>query len=124
MTAQSKYDAIIVGGGLAGLVAAARLSEIRNKSILVVEAGPDKRGDPKIDIPGLLTSLWGDPEYDWDFYSKPQVTRSLKFTNLIVLNVCLEKCQRQGAASASRENAWGVLCHQCHGIGLSYAAQL
>lgn len=69
-----RYDAIIVGGGLAGLVAAARLSEDAKKKILVIEAGADRRGDPQIDTPGLLSTLWGNPDYDWGFYSEPQVS--------------------------------------------------
>jgi choline dehydrogenase-like flavoprotein len=71
-----RYNAIVVGGGVAGLVAAARLSEDANRKILVIEAGADRRGDPRIDTPGLLMGLWGDPTYDWGFWSEPQVSRS------------------------------------------------
>jgi choline dehydrogenase-like flavoprotein len=68
-----KYDVIIVGGGTAGLVAAARLSEQTEKKILVIEAGTDRRGDPLIDVPGMLMSTWGNETYDWGFWSEPQV---------------------------------------------------
>ena len=66
------FDYIVVGGGIGGLIVASRLSEDATSSVLLIEAGPDCRGDARIDTPGLLTTLYGDPKVDWDFMSEPQ----------------------------------------------------
>lgn len=67
-------DFIIIGGGIGGLVVANRLSENADKTVLLIEAGASRRGDPKIDIVGMLPTLYGDPDYDWDFMTEPQVS--------------------------------------------------
>ena len=67
------YDFVIVGGGTAGLVVASRLSEDASLRILVIEAGANRMNDPKIVVPGLASTMYDDPNYDWCFMSVPQV---------------------------------------------------
>ncbi|KAJ5471486.1 aryl-alcohol dehydrogenase [Penicillium desertorum] len=68
-----QFDYIVIGGGTAGLVVASRLSEDAATSVLLIEAGSDRTGDARIDTPGLITSLYGDKDLDWNFLSEPQV---------------------------------------------------
>ncbi|KAI0140378.1 putative choline dehydrogenase [Pestalotiopsis sp. NC0098] len=67
-----KYDYIVVGGGTAGLVVAARLSENPALTVGVLEAGPAALGLESIDIPGLYGQALGT-DYDWKFQTTPQV---------------------------------------------------
>jgi len=41
------FDYVVVGGGTAGAVVAARLSEDRGVSVGLVEAGPSDRDEPR-----------------------------------------------------------------------------
>ncbi|KAK2760407.1 hypothetical protein FQN54_002477 [Arachnomyces sp. PD_36] len=67
-----EFDYIIAGGGTAGLVLASRLTEDPDCSVLVVEAGANRKDDPAILTPGMAMSLWGNPMYDWEYFSEPQ----------------------------------------------------
>jgi choline dehydrogenase-like flavoprotein len=66
-------DYVICGGGTAGLVLAARLSEDPNVTVAILEAGGNGLDDMLIDAPNMFTQLWGKPQYDWDYKTLPQV---------------------------------------------------
>ena len=63
-------DYVVVGGGSAGCVLAARLSEDPDATVLLLEAGPAD-DLPEIGIPARLGLLF-KTEVDWDFHSEPE----------------------------------------------------
>ena len=63
------YDYVIVGGGSAGCVLAARLSEIPDAKVLLVEAGP-RDTDPYIHMPVGFFKMTGGP-LTWGYETAP-----------------------------------------------------
>jgi GMC oxidoreductase len=72
--AAQEFDYVVVGGGTAGLVVAARLSEDERVRVGVLEAGGyvPPGADPRIDLIVNYGLVFGDPAYDWNLKSVPQ----------------------------------------------------
>ena len=70
---ETQFDIVVVGGGAAGCVVAARLAEDASRRVLLLEAGPDLRADP----PQTILDAWHmTREYDWGYSSEPNATGS------------------------------------------------
>ena len=64
-------DYVVVGGGTAGCILAARLSENPANQVTLLEAGPPDR-DPWIHIPAGYARLSKSRRYDWGYATEPE----------------------------------------------------
>lgn len=93
---------VVVGGGTAGLVVAARLSEKPNVTVGIIEAGPAAFDEPTINVPGRFGESLGS-KYDWQFETTKQAGlngKSLAFNRGRVL----------GGSSALNFMTWNRGC--------------
>lgn len=65
------FDYVIVGGGSAGCILAARLSAEGANSVLVIEAGRLDR-HPLLHLPIGVARVWNRPDFNWNYFSEPE----------------------------------------------------
>lgn len=71
-SAGGSADYVVVGGGTAGCIVAARLSEDPASRVILLEAGPEDR-DVWIHVPAGYARLAVSGHYDWGFATEPEL---------------------------------------------------
>ena len=66
----TEFDYVIVGAGAAGCVVAARLGEVRDARVVLIEAGGSDR-NPILRLPAANVATGTDPRFNWSYETEP-----------------------------------------------------
>src|ERR1043165_6788644 len=79
MTGASMHSHIVVGGGTAGAIFAARLSEHPDARVLLLEAGPDYADEAGVPADLLDSRNIAGPAHDWGYQAVPVEGRTMPY---------------------------------------------
>jgi choline oxidase len=85
----AEFDYVIVGGGTAGCITAARLAEDSGTTVALLESGPSDEGDERVLELRRCVEVMGS-ELDWDYWVEPQElgNRDVRVNRARVLGGC------------------------------------
>src|SRR3954452_4438630 len=81
------YDVVIVGGGSAGCVLAARLTEDADRTVLLVEAGPD-HSHVRTLPPDVLDASEPTVGHDWGYTADAELDRGIAVPRARIMGGC------------------------------------
>ena len=84
-----EFDVVVVGGGTAGAVVAARLSADPGVRVCLIEGGPSDVGDDRIlRLKNWLSLLESEFDYDYPTVAQPRGNSSIRHSRAKVLGGC------------------------------------
>ncbi|KAH8895242.1 aryl-alcohol oxidase-like protein [Thozetella sp. PMI_491] len=122
LTPEKAYDYVIVGGGTAGSVLAARLSEDVGNQVLLVEAGGGVEDNLNLHVPYLAGALLKSP-VDWNYTSTSQPGLNNRIINIPRGHVLGgSSCINQMAFHRPSNGTWDHWAHIMKDQSLSWKA--